>query len=55
MMTSGMEGFFREVGSAAGAIELPPSDLELPDREVLMEIGGKYKQDVEGPPLPPKE
>ncbi len=52
---SGMEGFFREVGSPAKAIELPPPGLELPDREVLMEIGAKYKQDVVGPPLPPKE
>lgn len=52
---SGMEGFFREVGSPAEAFDLPPSDFELPDREVLMEIGARYKQDVVGPPLPPKE
>lgn len=52
---SGMEGFFREVGSPAEALELPPSGFELPDREVLMEIGARYRQDVVGPPLPPKE
>jgi len=52
---SGMEGFFREVGSPAEALELPPSGFELPDREVLMEIGARYKQDVVGPPLPPRE
>ena len=52
---SGMEGFFREVGSAAEALEMPPAGFELPDREVLMEIGARYKQDVVGPPLPPRE
>jgi mannose-6-phosphate isomerase-like protein (cupin superfamily) len=51
---SGMEGFFREVGQPAGAIELPPPGLELPDRDVLMEVGARFKQDVVGPPLPPK-
>ena len=52
---SGMEGFFREVGSPADSIELPPPDLELPDRDALMEIGARFKQDVVGPPLSPKE
>ena len=52
---SGMEGFFREVGSPASALELPPSGLALPDREVLMEIGARFKQDVVGPPLQPKD
>ena len=51
---SGMEGFFREVGSPAEELAYPPAGFELPDREVLMEIGARYQQDVVGPPLPPK-
>jgi quercetin dioxygenase-like cupin family protein len=52
---SGMEGFFREVGAPADAVELPPPGLDLPDREALMEIGARFQQDVVGPPLSPKE
>jgi quercetin dioxygenase-like cupin family protein len=52
---SGMEGFFRGLGSPAEAVELPPPGGQLPDREVLQELGARYGQEVVGPPLPPKD
>src|SRR5438128_3581415 len=49
----GVEGFFREAGMAARALEIPPSNEEFPNRETLMAIAGKYGQKFVGPPLPP--
>ncbi len=51
---AGVEGFFREAGKPARSRELPPADEQFPDRQTLMEIGGRYNQEFVGPPLPPK-
>jgi quercetin dioxygenase-like cupin family protein len=51
----GVERFFREAGKPAGSLDIPPPDEPFPDREVLMEIAGRYGQEFIGPPLPPRE
>jgi len=51
---SGIEGFFREAGKPARSPGLPPADEQFVDRQMLMEIGGRYATDFIGPPLPPK-
>jgi mannose-6-phosphate isomerase-like protein (cupin superfamily) len=51
----GVEGFFREAGKPAGALEIPPPDEEFLDRETVKAIAGKYGQEFVGPPLPPKD
>jgi mannose-6-phosphate isomerase-like protein (cupin superfamily) len=50
----GVEGFFRDGGKPARALELPPLDEEFLDRETLASIAAKYGQEFVGPPLPPK-
>jgi quercetin dioxygenase-like cupin family protein len=51
----GVEGFFREAGKPARALEIPPPDEEFRDRETLMAIAGKFGQEFIGPPVPPKD
>jgi quercetin dioxygenase-like cupin family protein len=52
---SGVEGFFREGGKPAGSFALPPADEQFLDRQALMEVGARFKQEFVGPPLPPKD
>ena len=52
---AGVEGFFREGGKPARALELPPADEQFLDRQALMEIASRYDQEFVGPPLPPKD
>ena len=51
---AGVEGFFRDAGKPARAPGLPPTDEQYLDRDALMEIGSRYKQEFVGPPLPPR-
>jgi len=51
---AGVEGFFREAGKPARALELPPLDEPFLDKQTLMEIAGRHDQEFVGPPLPPK-
>lgn len=51
---AGVEGFFREGGKPARSLAFPPADEQFLDREALMEVGGRFKQEFVGPPLPPK-
>lgn len=52
---AGVEGFFREAGTPARSLGLPPAEVPVPPREKLVEIMGRYGQTVLGPPLPPRE
>ena len=51
----GVEGFFREAGKKARSLDLPPSGEQFLDREALIEVAGRFRQEILGPPLPPKE
>ena len=51
---SGVEGFFREGGKPARESGLPPVDEVFLDRQALMEVGARYKQEFVGPPLAPR-
>jgi len=50
----GVEGFFRDGGKPAGFVGLPPADEQFLDRDALREVMSRYRQEVVGPPLPPK-
>ena len=52
---AGVEGFFRDVASPARALELPPADEPVPDRETLVGLMAKHGQTLLGPPLPPRD
>ena len=52
---AGVEGFFREAGTPARSLGLPPVDEPVPDRETLTRIMSRFGQTVLGPPLPPKD
>ena len=51
----GVEGFFRDGGKPARFGGLPPADEQFLDRDALREVMSRYRQEVVGPPLPPKE
>ncbi|HJR45340.1 MAG TPA: quercetin 2,3-dioxygenase [Actinomycetota bacterium] len=51
----GVEGFFRAAGKPARSQDLPPPGEEFLDREALIEIAGRFQQEIVGPPLPPKD
>jgi len=51
---AGVEGFFREGGKPARSLELPPTGEQFLDKQALIEVAGRYQQEVVGPPLPSK-
>jgi len=46
----GFDGFLREVGEPARALEIPPAATEPPDVEGLTRIAATYGIDIIGPP-----
>ncbi len=52
---AGVEGFFREGGKPARSLELPPAGEQFLDKQALIEVAGRYQQEVVGPPLPSKD
>lgn len=51
---AGVEGFFRDVGTPARALTLPPADEPVHTRDELVEIMARHGQTLMGPPLPPR-
>lgn len=51
---AGVEGFFREAGTPARSVGMPPDDGPVPDRDALTQIMSRFGQTVLGPPLPSK-
>ena len=52
---AGTDGLFREAGTPAEALTLPPAEIPVPDRELLTKIASSHGQEIVGPPLPPKD
>lgn len=52
---SGVEGFFRAAGKEARSAGLPPPGEEFLDRNALIEVAARFRQEFIGPPLPPKD
>lgn len=51
---AGTERFFRDAGSPAERLAMPPADLLPLDREVLIKLAATHGQDIVGPPIEPK-
>lgn len=51
---AGVEEFFRDAGTPARSLTLPPADEPVPTREDLVQMMKFHGQSILGPPLPPK-
>ncbi|MBN9621348.1 MAG: cupin domain-containing protein, partial [Actinobacteria bacterium] len=47
---TGFEGFIRQIGEPAAALELPPPPSEPPDVAALTAVAATYGIDIVGPP-----